>query len=177
MKKIAILILVTGVLAVGAYSLYRSLLPEIIADAVVSDSMPSYIPKRLQNQVEQIRKPLNEGTEAVVRKIQQSEIPLSELLDAVDNISERQANAFLDEVNAKRPSTTNEFFDLAKRHFPAGFDPEVLREPFNKHFTMEQIESALKYANINRKTNDVDFQTAKAIVKKILREKQQQLSE
>jgi hypothetical protein len=174
MKKIFSILMIIAILAVGGYLLYRSLMPKIIAEAMVAESLPNYIPKRLKNKVEAIRTPLNEGTEAMLEKMHASEIPLDDVLNAVDNITEEQAYSFLDELNKKQPDNPNEVFDVAKKHFPTEFDLEVFREPFNKHFEMNQINNALAYANMNRKSNDVDIATAKAIFKKIIVEKEKE---
>lgn len=174
-RPLLTLLLIVALVGVGCYALYRVLMPELIAEAVVSETMPDYIPKRLQTRMEAIRTPINRGTEAMVEKMLDSDIPLEAVLDAVDDITEKQAYAFLDEINEKEPSTTNEVFDLAKKHFTTSFDLEVFREPFNKHFKMKQIRSALAYANMNRKYNDVDIVTAKAILKKIITEKEKEV--
>lgn len=175
MKKIITALLILAVLGVGGYLLYRSLVPKIIAKAVVSDSLPDYIPKRLQTKVEAIRTPLNKGTEAMLRKMHASEISVDEVLNAVDDISEKEAYAFLDEVNTTKPSNTDEVFDVAKKHFSTNFDLEMFREPFNQHFDMDQINNAIGYANLNRKSNDIDILTAKAILKKIIIEKDKEV--
>jgi hypothetical protein len=176
MKKILFpIIIMIIVLAVGGYFLYRSLMPKIIAEAVVSESLPGYIPKRLQTKVEAIRAPLNRGTEAMVEKMHESDIALDEVLEAVDNISEEEAYAFLDDLNKRKPSNTDEVFDLAKKHFPTDFDPEVFRAPFNRYFDIRQIKDGIAYANLNRKSNDVDITTAKAILKHIIIEKEKEV--
>jgi hypothetical protein len=66
---------------------------------------------------------------------------------------------------------------VAKKHFSSDFDMEVFREPFNRYFEMKQIKKAISYANFNRKTNDVDIVTAKAILKQIILEKEKEVSE
>jgi len=176
MKKIAIAILLMLIfLVAGGYFLYRSLMPELIAEAVISESLPNYIPKRLRTRVEAIRKPLNKGTKAMLEKMHASEIPLEELLRAIDNINEEEAYAFLDDLNKARPENTDEVFDLAKKHFSTDFDPEIFREPFHKHVNIKQVNKAIDYANLNRRSNDVDISTAKAILKQIIIEKDKEL--
>ena len=176
MKKILLTVVVVVVaLVVGGYLLYRSLMPKLVAEAVVSDSLPDYIPKRFQAKVEAIRAPLNQGTEAMLQTMHESDISLDQVLEAVDNISEEEAYAFLDDLNTSKPNDTNEVFNLAKKHFQTEFDPEVFREPFNRHLNMKQINNGIAYANLNRRTNEVDIATAKAIVKKIIIEKEKAL--
>ena len=175
MKKIFAPLLILAVLGAVGYLLYRSLVRQIIARAVVADSLPGYIPKRLQTKVDAIRMPLNKGAEAMLRKMHSSDISVDQVLEVVDNISEKEAYAFLDDLNQKRPATTNEVFDLAKKHFSADFDLEVFREPFNTHFEIKQINNGIAYANLNRKSNDVDIVTAKAILKTIILENEKEI--
>lgn len=175
MKRIITGLLILAVFVIGGYLLYKSYAPQMIANAVVADSLPDYIPKRLKTKVEAIRRPLNKGADAMLRKMHASDIPVDQVLKAVDDISEDEAYAFLDEMNAANPVNTDEVFDLAKEHFSTDFDLEVFREPFNQHFEMKQINDAIAYANLNRKSNDVDITTAKAILKKIIIEKEKEV--
>ena len=177
MKKLVIPVLILVVLGVGGYALYRVIMPELIAEATVSETLPNYIPKRLKARIESIKNPINKGTEAMIERMHASEIPLEKVLETVDNITEEQAYAFLEEVTRAQPETSNEVFDIAKKHFPADFDPEVFRQPFNEHFKIKQIRNAVAYANHNRKSNDVELTAAKAILKNILIEKEKELGE
>ena len=175
MKRLMFTVFLLTAVLIGGYLLYRSAMPGIIADAMVSDSVPDYIPKRFKSRVEAIRAPLNKGTEAMVKKMHASDISVDQVLRAVDEISEEDAYAFLDELNVRKPANTDEVFDVAKEYFAADFDPEVFREPFNQHFTMKQIRKAITYANLNRRSNDVDIATARAIVKKVIVEKEKEV--
>jgi len=177
MKRIFVSMAILTLLAVGGYALYQAVMPGLIAEATTSESLSNYIPKRLKARMEAIKNPLNRGTEAMIEQMHASEIPLEKVLETVDNITEDQAYAFLDEVTSAQPGTTDEVFDIAKKHFNTGFDPEVFREPFNKHFEIRQIRNAVTYANQNRKFNDVELITAKAILKNILIEKDQEMGE
>lgn len=177
MKKVFILIAILAILGVGGYVLYRAVIPGLIAEATASESLSDYIPKRLKARMEAIKNPINKGTEAMIKRMHASGIPLEMILKAIDKVTEEQAYAFLDEVTKTQPVTTDEVFDIAKKHFYTDFDPEVFREPFNEHFEIRQIRNAVTYANQNRKFNDVELSTAKAIVKKILIEKENEMGE
>lgn len=175
MKKVIVFVIIIVLLAAGAYTLYRTVMPTLVAEAVVSESTPDYIPKRLQTRVESVRKPLNQGTEALLKEMHAAEIPVDKVLTTIDNVTEEDAYAFLDELNREKPSTTDEVFDLAKKHFPTDFDPEVFREPFKRHFTIAQIRKGISLANLNRRSPEIDITTAKAIVKRIIVEKEKEL--
>ena len=178
MKNLLITIAVIfALLGLAGYVFYRSYMTDIIARAVVSESLPPYVPKRLQRRVEKMKAPLNKGTEAMLKKMHESDIPLERVLTAVDKTTEEQAYAFLDELNASKPATTDEVFDIAKKYFSDDLDIEVFRQPFNEHVTMKQVRTAIAYANSNRKENNVDIATGKAILKKILIEKDKVIHE
>lgn len=176
MKKLLISLLILAIVGGGIYIGYREMMPALIAEATVSQSLSAYIPKRLKTRLEAIKNPFNEGAEAMIRKMHASEVPLDNVLRSIDNITEEQAYAFLDEANATKPANTDEIFSLAKKHFPAEFDVEVFRESFNEHVEMKQIRNAFVYANMNRKSNDVEFATAKAILKKLIIEKEKEVA-
>jgi hypothetical protein len=174
-KKFLVALVLLALLSFGGYHLfYKTLVTGMIADAVTADSLPDYIPKRIQSRIQGISKPINKGAEAMLKQMHTSDIPVEEMLSVIDATSDEQVYALVDELNSVRPRTTDEVFTIAKRHISAGFDAEVFRKPFNDHITMQQIRKALFYADQNRKTHDLDFATAKAIVKKILLEKEKE---
>lgn len=175
-KSILIGFLVIGTIAGGIYYVYRTLVPELVAKAVLSEKVPEYIPKRILSKVEEIRTPINKGAGALIEKMHDSKIPVNDVIETVDKITEEQAYAFLDEINQSKPETTDEVFDLVTKHFPTTFNPEVLRQPFNEYFDVKQIRKLVVYANMNRTSKDVDFTTAKAIVKQIIIEKDREMA-
>jgi len=177
MKKIFLLAIVVISVLVGGYYLYRTTLPDLVAKAVVSESLPDYIPKRIQIKIQAISVPLNKGTEAVIEEMHSSNIPMKEILSVVDKTTEEEAYRMLDEINSTRPETTNEVFDVGKKYISADFDVEIFRKHFNDHLSMKQVKTAINFANQNRKTHDLDFTTAKAIMKKILLEKEKEYNQ
>lgn len=175
MKKVILsAILIVSVLSIGGYFLYRFYITDFIAEAIVSESLPGYIPKRIQNKIEEIRAPLNKGTEGMLKNMRASHISMDQVLEVVDKTTEEQAYALLNELNKIKPKNTNEVFDVAKKHFTTDFDVEVFRKTFNDHIEMKQVRKAIFYANLNRRSKDVDITTAKVIVKKILLQKEKE---
>lgn len=175
MKKfILTTILILSALSIIVYFWFPAYMTDLIAKTIVSESLPAYIPKRIQNKIEALTKPLNKGTETMLQKMHASDISLDQILQVVDNTSEEQAYALLDDLNKTKPSNTNGVFDVAREHIKTDFDVEIFRKPFNQHLQMKQIKKAMAFANRNRKTNDVDFATAKAILKKILIQKEKE---
>lgn len=176
MKKAIIYLLLLAGLLVAGYLVYRSEVPDMVAKAVVSDSLPPYIPKRIQSRIQQISVPLNEGTEAVILEMRTQGIPTKKLMVTIDQTSEDDVNRFLDELNQQEPDNIHQVFDIAKKHIDTDFDPEVLREAFTDHVNMKQVQKVMKYAHDNRQTHDLNFETTKAILKKIILEKEKELN-
>lgn len=174
MKKILIPVFAAGLIAISGYFLFRACLPHLLARAVVSKSLASYLPGQFRKKVKTIHAPINNGAEAMLKKMDESGISLDQVLAALDNTTEEDAYAFLDEVNKTQPRNTNEVFDIAKKYFHGDFDIEPFRAPFNQHFGIVQIRKAIALANVNRREKKVDLKTARKIVKEILRQKEKE---
>jgi hypothetical protein len=161
-----------GILGTSAFVFYKLYFPGLVAEVVTGNKIPPYIPKRMQNKIEAIRVPLNNGTSEFVKKIHKADIPMEKVIDVIDVIKEEDANALLHELNQTKPQTTNEVFNIMKKHLPENLDVEVFRKPFNEHFTMNTIRQAIAYGNTNKRAKTLDFETTKAIVKQIVEEKE-----
>lgn len=177
MKKAILYSLLLAGLLVAGNLVYRSEVPNMVAKAVVNDSLPPYIPKRIQSRIQQISIPINEGTEAVILEMQTQGIPTEKLIVAIDQTSEEDVNRFLDELNRVEPDNIHQVFDIVKKHIDTDFDPEILRKAFTNHVNMKQVQKVMKFAQANRKTHDLNFETTKAILKKIIVEKERALTE
>jgi hypothetical protein len=173
-KMILVALALLALLCVGGYYAYKTMITDMIADAVTAGSLPDYIPKRIQSRIQGISAPINKGTEAMLKQMHTSDIPVEEILAVIDATTEEQIYALVEDLDRVRPRTTDEVFTIAKKHISSDFDVEVFRKHFNDHITMQQIRKALFYANQNRKTHDLDFAMAKTIVKKILLEKEEE---
>lgn len=172
MKRFFLVIIVLGVLAwAGAYVFYRYYFPNMMARAIVSKETPQYIPRRLMNKVDELRAPVNKGADEIVLEMKKNNIALEDVVQVIDNTSEANAREFLADLNASKPKTPNEVFDIAKKHIHADFDVEILRKPFVENVNMKAIRRAMSYANTNQRTKDLDIETGRAIAKQILIEK------
>lgn len=172
MKRLLLIVIVLGFLGwIGVYIFYRFYFPDMVARAIVSKETPAYIPKRLLNKVDELRIPVNKGAEEIVAEMKKNDIALEEVVEVIENTSEDEAFNFLNELNQANPETPNEVFDIAKKHIDADFDVEILRKPFIENVNMKSIRRAMRYANTNQKTKDLDIETGRAIAKQILIEK------
>jgi hypothetical protein len=176
MKKLTLTLVIVALIATGCYLAYRIYFPEFIAQSIVSEESPAYVPRKMKTTIQKIKKPVNEGAHAVITTMHKSGITIDQILKAIDNAREEQAYAMLDELNNTEIKDPNQVFDMAKKHFPVDFNVEVFRKPFNEKVSLRLIKKGIRYANIYRDEEKMDAQTAKAIVKKILLQKEKDLS-
>lgn len=176
MKRFLLAVIILGLFVwAGIYIFYRVFLPDLVAKAIVSEQTPAYIPRRLMNRVDELRAPVNKGADEMIKEMKRNEIPLDEVVDVIESTSEDEAYAFLQHLNESNPTTPDQVFDIAKEHLKADFDIEVFRKPFVENVSMASIKKAMRYANTNQKTKDLDIVTGRAIAKQILIEKYNQV--
>ena len=171
MKKVICFVFVVACLGIGAFLVYRFYLPQIVAKAIVSNEAPAYIPKRIMNRVEEMRTPINNSAEGIIRELNSREISLDEVLKAIDRISAQDVTEVVRKLNTEEPASTEQVFTIVKPYFRTDFDVELLREPFVKNFDMRAYRRAMGYANVNQTTKDADIETVRAIAKQILIQK------
>lgn len=173
MKKLFIAILIIAILvSAGGYFWYKNHFPDMVAQAVVANELPPYIPKYLQVKIEEFRKPVNAGAENMIVEMHRQDIPFEKIIETIDNTSEEQTYAFLDELTTTRLTSTDQVFDIGKKHFPVDYDVEVFRRPFSENVDVRTIRKGIHYANANRRSNEISMTTLKEIAKKILLQKE-----
>jgi hypothetical protein len=176
MKRFLLVIIILGLLAWGGiYIFYRVYLPDLVAKAIVSEETPQYIPRRIMNRVDELRAPVNKGADEMILEMKKNDIELTDVVEVIESTSEDEAYEFLQDLNASKPTTPDEVFDIAKQHIEADFDLEVFRKPFVENVSMASIQKAMRYANTNQKTKDLDIVTGRAIARQILIEKYKQV--
>ncbi|HEY0656333.1 MAG TPA: hypothetical protein VGD65_24540 [Chryseosolibacter sp.] len=178
MKRFLLIVIILGLfLWAGVYIFYRVYLPDLVAKALVADETPSYIPRRIMNKVDELRAPVNKGADEMIIEMKKNEIPLDDVVEVIESTTEDEAYEFLKDLNESQPKTPDEVFDIAKKHVEADFDIEVFRKPFVENVSMASIKKAMRYANTNQRTKDLDIVTGRAIAKQILIEKYNQVSQ
>lgn len=168
---IFLLILLVGA---GSYLAYRKYMPEVIAEAITSEHLPTYLPERIQKKVKKIRTPINESANAVIVEMHKSKITLDQILEAINNVTEEDANALLDSLNTVQIQNPEQVFDMAKKQFPVNFDVEVFRKPYKDKVSMKLIKKGLAYANRYKRNEEMDFESARSIAKSILIQKEKE---
>jgi hypothetical protein len=173
MKRFFIwIIALVFLVAIASVVVYKFYLPNLLANAIIKENESAYVPRYLKARIKKYKAPVNRGAEDVITSIHKSDVSLDELFEAIDNAEESQVYALVDEVNAKKPATTNEVFNIAKKHLKVDFDIEVLRDPFNKNVDMKIIKQGVLYANSSRNEQAVNPTILKSIAKKILLQKE-----
>lgn len=174
-KALIVLLLILIIGCTGFYFIYRSYMPELVVESIVSGKVPSYFPEKVQNRFKKIREPLNTGTTEVIKTLREERIPLEKVTTAIDNTTEAQVNAMIDELSVANPQTKDEFFTIAKKHLPADFNIEIFRESFNEHADVKTLRKVVRSAKRSKDKKAVDFETGKEILKQLLIEKEKQL--
>jgi hypothetical protein len=171
MRKISVILGVVVLLFVAGYMAYQVYFPMMVAKSITDEGVP-FVPETVKKRLKKIRKPVNEGAEAVVQTMFKSGVTMEQILKAIDDAKEEQALAMLEELNKTEIKNPDQVFSIAKKHFPVDFDVEIFREPFNKKISMRQIKKGLRYANIYKDREEFDAETAKSIAKRILLQKE-----
>lgn len=176
MKRFLVVLFIFILLAsAGAYWFYRHALPDIVADAIISQEVPDYLPTQIQRTVEAATVPVNRGAEDIVRHIDEAGIPIDKVLRLIDNTTEEQTYRIIDDLNKTNLKSTDQVFDIVTKHLHADFDLEILRKPFNENTNLKMLEKAIAISNNNRLTKEADIETLKSVAKKVLIEKEKEL--
>lgn len=176
MKKFLLFIIIGGVILYAAgYFFYREYLPGIMADAIVDEQKPSYLPKRLQTRLDAMSEPINQGTENIIFELKKANVEMDEVYQAIDDVSEEEMDLMLEDLSEKKKITSDEAFDVLKKHIQTSFDLEQFRNTFTENVKPSTVRKFISYARLNKQMQEVDFKTTKAVLKEILRKKEKEL--
>ena len=173
-KRVLLFLGLITVLVSTLYLAFKIYVPNAIANAITSAELPVYLPEQIKLKVKKIKGPVNEGASTIIKTLHTSNVTLTQVLQAIDNTTEEQAYALLDSLNEKQPENIDQFFDMVKYHFPVEFDVEVFRKPYHEKINMRLIKKGIAYANHYKKSEEIDFETARSIMKQILIQKEQE---
>jgi hypothetical protein len=173
MKKLLLVAGALTLIGLAGYVAYEVYLPAMIAQSITNEPAV-FVPDNIQNRIDKIRKPVNEGADVVVQTMFKSGVTMDQVLKAIDDAEEEQAYAFLDELNKSEIRSADQVFSMAKRYFPVDFDVEIFRKPFNEKVNMATIKKGVRYANIYKNKEEFDVSTAKSIMKRILLQKEEE---
>jgi hypothetical protein len=175
MKKFGIWLLALVITAgIGAYVFYKFYLPGLVAKELVKDEESVYVPRFVKAKIRKYKAPVNKGAHDVIKEMHKSNVTLEQLLQAIDETEEEQVRGMLAELNQINLKSTDQVFDVAKKHFTPGFDIEILRKPFNDNVSLDMVKNGLKQANSYASQADLDPEMAKAVAKQILIQKEKE---
>jgi hypothetical protein len=175
-KKLVTVFIALVSVSLISYGIYKLYAPTIIANELLKETEPTFLPKKIAEKIKKVKTETNQLSTDIIKDIHKSNISLDQLLNGLDEVTEDEANSFLDEINnLEELESPDQIFDLAKNHFPVDFDVEPLREPFRNKADIHKIETLIQKANEYRDNNLINFESAKAIIKRILIEKEKEL--
>ena len=175
MKKFLIWIIgLFVVFAAAGLIFYKFYLPGMVADAIVEDQTPAYVPKFVEVRIKKYKAPLNKSAGDVIHEIHESNVSLEQVLKAIDQTEPEQVYAALAELDNSNVKTTDQVFDISKKYINADFNVEILRKPFNENVNMAMVKRAMGYAEGHRNDDSIDPEMAKAVAKKLLIQKEKE---
>jgi hypothetical protein len=174
MKKLFIsLLIVATLLGIAGFVVYKFYMADLIADAVVSnEDVPAFVPEKIKTKINKYKTPINYGAEEVIKKMHDSKITIEQILKAIDEVPEEQAYSMLEELKTTKIRSSDQVFDMAKKHFPVDFDVEVFRKPFNEKADIGTLRKGISYIKEHQESMDIEM--AKAVAKKILLQKEKE---
>jgi hypothetical protein len=174
-------LLVVGLLialAISGYIGFKYYMERMIANAIVSSNeLPAYLPEKVKEKVMKVRVPVNQGADVIITTMHESKkVTLDQILNAIDNVTEEQAYAMLESLNKTKVENTDQVFDLAKKQFPVDFDVEIFRKAYHQKVSMRLIKKAIVHGNRLKENQDMDFESARSIIKQILIQKEKEFN-
>jgi hypothetical protein len=146
----------------------------VVANAMVEEEVPAFIPSAVKQKIEKYKVPLNDAAGDVVSELHKSNVDLEQVLKAIDENSDKEFYAAIDELNSAELKNSDQAFDILKKHFKTDFDMELLRNAFTKNVDVKTIRKNLKQINEYRDQQLMDPEVAKEVIKKVLIEKEEE---
>ncbi|MEO7990611.1 MAG: hypothetical protein ABI663_13780 [Chryseolinea sp.] len=155
-----------------AYVGYRKiLLPYYVARIILNDETSKLLPKRYEKRIVKSRKRISSSIDSVLVISYRENISLEQLLRAIDEVKEEQVYKFLDELNTTNITSSDQVFDIGKKHFKADFDVELFRAVFQDKAPVDLIKKGLALANKHREDDDLSPEIIRSVAKQLLIEK------
>ncbi|MBX2966263.1 MAG: hypothetical protein KF845_08975 [Cyclobacteriaceae bacterium] len=176
-KKVAALLIILISALVISYIVYKRYAPEIIANELLKETEPAFLPKKVTEKIKEVKVQTNHLSVGIIKDIHKSNITLDQILKSLDEVTEDKADLLLYEINnLGQLKSSDQVFDLIKKHFPADYDIESLREPFRDKADVQKLQTLIQKANEYRNNNLINFESVKAIIKRILIEKEKEFN-
>src|SRR5690349_3650050 len=117
MKTFISSIIILVVFAVAAIVCYKIYFPKVVAEAIVSNQEPpTYVPRYIKARINRYKVPVNESAEVIIKRMHESNITIDQLFKTIDETSEEQVYAMVDDLMYSKYSTTDEVFNIITKH-------------------------------------------------------------
>lgn len=176
MKK-WILILIIGLLALS-YWTYKYYAPKALAKALTSEETLSIVPRNIKVEVEAIKEEVDENISKLPVLMKKSALEYEDLTEIIDEVQTDQLLDAFEELKSKDWKTTNEVFDIGKKHIDLeNHDLEKFRQLFNGYATPKQIEEWIEIAEENQLLTNLTIPLMKETAKSILESRKEEIEE
>lgn len=156
-------------LGVGAGLLYKIYIPSFVADVITRDTLPSYVPEKYKNQVEEIQKPLKKYSDEVFKITDSLDLSLELILKIIDNVNPDDVLEVYASLENKNIVNSEEVFNVISENIVIEeIDIRLYKDIFLKHATPSRINRTLRYAEKHELVVNLAPATAKKIAKQIV---------
>jgi len=167
-KKGLVIILIIIFLGVGIGLLYKVFIPTYVAEVLTRDTLPSYLPEKYKNRVEEIQKPLNKYSDEVFKITDSLDLSLELILRIIDHVNPDDVLKVYASLENKNIVDSEEVFNvIAENIVIEEIDIRLYKDIFLKHATPSRINRALRYAEKHELVVNLAPATAKKLAKQI----------
>ncbi len=167
-KKISILLFILIVLATSFIIGYKYFLPGYLADVIMQDSIPQFIPDSYKEKVKNIHEPLNKYNKQILEVADSLDLSLDQVLQIIESIDPNEVLKVYHLLENKNIEDSDEVFSLIEQNITIkDVNIKSYQQLFNKYATPARINRGLRYAEKHELIASLAPETAKKIAKKI----------
>ncbi len=176
MKRLAIVIVILGVIGLIGYKVYEYYIPRAISKALTSGESSEILPTNVKKKVGTLKTKVDKNIDKLPSLMKQANITYDDLYVMIDKADADQFFAAFDEVKLADWETTNEVFDIGLKHISIdGYDLESFREPFNSYATTDKINQWMEIIEKNKLLASMSIPMAKETAKTLLETKKEDI--
>ncbi|MBL7872727.1 MAG: hypothetical protein JNM78_14010 [Cyclobacteriaceae bacterium] len=169
-KKLRLGLMAVTTLAVTAILIYKLFLPYYLAELIMQDEPPSYIPEKYKIQLERIHKPMNKYAGQLFKVTDSLDLSLDLILEIIDSVNPDQVMDVYYKVENKHIENSEEVFNLIKENIEIKqIDISLYKKVFLSHATPAKINRILRYAETHDLIANLAPATAKRIAKQLVK--------
>ncbi|MFA0963168.1 hypothetical protein AB9P05_15300 [Roseivirga sp. BDSF3-8] len=175
MKAIRFL-LILAILGALGYAAYRILLPEVITNAINSEEIPSYIPESTREELQEVRKTIDDQVKKLPEKMEEMDLSYEDLMLVVEEMNEKDILATYESLRKSPPSTTDEAYDVIVNNLQLeSVDMERFRTYFNESVTVDKINDVVIKAEKSKLFSQMSLPVLKSTIKQLLMQREDEI--